>query len=47
MLFGRVPPVQKYFNRYDSYAYILAQLTAASLKISGPVDHKCISKVLQ
>ena len=41
MPFGKVPPVQKLFNGYDSYTNIPTQLRAPSLRFLSHVDHTC------
>ena len=49
MLFGRVPPVQKFFNGDDSYKYIYipTQLKRPSLKGSSHAEHICRSNGVQ
>ena len=44
VLFERVLPVQKFFEGYNSYTYIITHMRAPSLKVSSPVDHICRSE---
>ena len=39
VLFGRVPPMQRFSNRYNSHTYSSFQLRAPSVKVASHVDH--------
>ena len=43
MLFGKMVPLEKPFNGYDTYVHIPAKLVAHSLKVSSHSDRICRS----